>query len=278
MLKRIWLFHVIVLIFSLLQPAWGEDVAGSRDHPLVSRMPNFFIDGYTSNFNATSIPLPGEKLETKEGQLTSITYEIEDDRTPPSELQIVRNYIQALTARGAKLIFEGEHGEYGAGKVATIQYVEGGREVWVVVQAYADGQSYRLGVLEIGEMQQEVEEGDLAGQLLNKGQVTVKIKFDTGRSDIRPESEAVLGEIAEMMAAHPSLKLRIEGHTDNQGQPWANLTLSMARAQSVAQALHKRGVQAERLAAAGFGQAQPIADNGTEAGRAENRRVTLVKL
>jgi OOP family OmpA-OmpF porin len=278
MLKRTLFFHVVMVLLFFLQPVWGQDVEGSRDHSLVTRMPGFVISGYESSFNATPIPLPGEKLETKEGQLTSIVYDIEEDRTPPSELQIVRNYTQILTARGAKLIFDGVHGEVGGGPTATLQYFEGGREVWVVVNAYGGGSSYWLRVLEIGDMQQEVEGGDLAAQLLKKGQVTVKINFDTGRADIRPESETVLNEIVKMMAGQSALKLRIEGHTDNQGQPWANLTLSMARAQSVAAALHKRGVQAERLAAAGFGQAQPIADNSTEAGRAENRRVTLVKL
>ncbi len=97
-------------------------------------------------------------------------------------------------------------------------------------------------------------------------------------SAIRPESFAVLEEITEMLKSDPPLKLRIEGHTDDQGQSWANLELSMQRARSVALAIHEKGIAAERLAVSGFGQSKPVADNTTEKGRAENRRVTLVKL
>jgi outer membrane protein OmpA-like peptidoglycan-associated protein len=73
------------------------------------------------------------------------------------------------------------------------------------------------------------------------------------------------------------LKLRVEGHTDNQGSAAANQSLSEKRAQAVVAWLSAHDVPAGRLTAKGLGQAQPVADNSTEDGRAKNRRVELVK-
>ena len=277
-LKKTVVFLVLAWILIVNHVFAEEDVGGGHDHPLVSRMKDFYIAEYKSNHNEVVIPLPDGKLDRKEGFLTYIAYEINEEKTSPSELQIVRNYIRALSTRGAKVVLDGYNDEFATGRTATIEYHERGKEIWIVVNAYADGQSYRLWVLEIQDMQQEVENGSLADQLQTAGQVTVKVSFDTGRADIRLESFAVLEEITEMLRSDPSLKLRIEGHTDDQGLPWANLELSLQRARSVARALHEKGIAAERLAVSGFGQAKPIADNETEEGRAENRRVTLVKL
>ncbi|HEY8714481.1 MAG TPA: OmpA family protein [Candidatus Acidoferrum sp.] len=73
------------------------------------------------------------------------------------------------------------------------------------------------------------------------------------------------------------LKLKVEGHTDNQGNAAANQALSERRAQAVVAWLTAHGVQASRLSAEGLGQTKPVADNGSEEGRAKNRRVELVK-
>jgi OOP family OmpA-OmpF porin len=84
-------------------------------------------------------------------------------------------------------------------------------------------------------------------------------------------------QIAIMMKAAPTLKLHVEGHTDNVGDAASNKRLSEARAKSVMDAIVQAGVAAERLEAAGFGQERPVADNRSEEGRARNRRVELVK-
>jgi outer membrane protein OmpA-like peptidoglycan-associated protein len=80
------------------------------------------------------------------------------------------------------------------------------------------------------------------------------------------------------MEQNPDLKLRVEGHTDNQGGAAANQALSEKRAQAVVSWLTSHGVTAIRLKAQGFGQTKPVADNGTEEGRAKNRRVELAKI
>ena len=73
------------------------------------------------------------------------------------------------------------------------------------------------------------------------------------------------------------MRLAVEGHTDNAGTPAHNQQLSEARAHTVAATLTAQGIAADRLQPAGFGQTKPLADNATEAGRAQNRRVELVK-
>lgn len=80
------------------------------------------------------------------------------------------------------------------------------------------------------------------------------------------------------MQGEPALKLRVEGHTDSTGDTAHNRKLSLARAQSVVQAITAKQIAAERLSAVGKGPDVPLADNATEEGKAKNRRVELVRV
>jgi OOP family OmpA-OmpF porin len=102
-----------------------------------------------------------------------------------------------------------------------------------------------------------------------------RIEFMSGSSSLTGESREQVQNIAAIMRAYPSVHVTVGGHTDNQGDAAANLELSTARAEAVADALKKAGGPADRVHAQGFGDSRPIADNSTEAGRARNRRVTL---
>lgn len=108
--------------------------------------------------------------------------------------------------------------------------------------------------------------------------VTQGILFDTGSDRIRPESTPTLNEITAMLRQHPDLRLAIEGHTDNVGQPAANQALSEKRAGAVKDYLVKQGIDAARLQPKGFGDSRPLAGNDTAEGRQTNRRVELTKL
>ena len=109
--------------------------------------------------------------------------------------------------------------------------------------------------------------------------VTHGILFDTGSATIRPESTPTLTDIGRTLQQHPTLRLRIEGHTDNTGTPEGNQSLSQQRAESVrAFLMSEYGVSADRLEAIGMGQTVPAVSNDTEEGRQTNRRVELVQL
>jgi outer membrane protein OmpA-like peptidoglycan-associated protein len=101
------------------------------------------------------------------------------------------------------------------------------------------------------------------------------ITFDTGKANIKPNFNAVLDDIANVMVKYPETKIEVQGHTDNVGNNADNLRLSELRAQSVRSALSSRGVSSSRITAIGFGESMPVASNDTTSGREANRRVEI---
>ncbi|NLF53153.1 MAG: OmpA family protein [Thauera phenolivorans] len=106
--------------------------------------------------------------------------------------------------------------------------------------------------------------------------VPVADGFAPGKAEVRPALQRRLDILATALAAEREVAVLVVGHTDSQGSEMYNLQLSIARAEAVAEQLRGRGVALERLAADGRGEAEPIADNGSEAGRAQNRRIELL--
>jgi outer membrane protein OmpA-like peptidoglycan-associated protein len=101
------------------------------------------------------------------------------------------------------------------------------------------------------------------------------VNFDTGKSSITKDSEAVLDKIVDILNEYPDAKFSVDGHTDSVGRASSNKRLSEARALSVKEYLVGHGVDEFRLSSKGYGEDQPIADNKTKAGRAQNRRVEI---
>ncbi len=99
------------------------------------------------------------------------------------------------------------------------------------------------------------------------------VQFELGKATLKPESDNVLNQIANIMKKYPDYKISIEGHTDNTGSADVNQKLSEARAKSCYDYLASKGVPTSRMSYKGFGQTRPIADNGTYSGRTLNRRV-----
>ena len=118
----------------------------------------------------------------------------------------------------------------------------------------------------------------VAESLQRTGQVQLYITFRTGSADLDIGAAPVLTQVRDALLADPALRLRLIGHTDSTGPPAVNLPLSQRRAESVRQWLVASGIDAERLAAEGRGPNEPIADNGSEAGRSLNRRVQAARL
>lgn len=109
------------------------------------------------------------------------------------------------------------------------------------------------------------------------GKVALHVNFATDSTRIEPASKPQVDQVLQLLESDPTLQLSIDGHTDNTGDAQHNHALSEGRAKSVVDELVARGIDAARLQAQGYGDSRPVADNGTEAGRAENRRVELVK-
>jgi outer membrane protein OmpA-like peptidoglycan-associated protein len=114
--------------------------------------------------------------------------------------------------------------------------------------------------------------GDTSKPLPQSFQLT-DLNFESGSAT--PTSVKPVDDLAAMLQAYPSARIRVAGHTDAMGDPAANRALSAARANSIKDMLVARGIAADRIQVVGEGQAAPIAPNENEQGRAENRRTEI---
>ena len=154
-----------------------------------------------------------------------------------------------------------------------------GKETWVDVNSGAT--YYILWIVEKEAMKQEVvaDAAAMGNDIRSTGHVSVYgIYFDTGKSTIKPESDAAISEIAKLLKNDGALKVYVVGHTDNVGSFDSNMKLSKDRAEAVVKALTgKHGIAATRLKPYGLASLAPVTSNDTEDGKAKNRRVELVR-
>jgi outer membrane protein OmpA-like peptidoglycan-associated protein len=276
-------FLLAVAVVGLLAPpASGfaqQDEEGCKDHPTLSRFPGYYISACEAHDFSTHEFTVSEGSEKKvEGRHWKISYWLKDGAKGASPVQLSRNYANALASRGGARLFEDIDAN---GGTATMRLPAGNKNVWVEVSVSNRGEAYALTIVEEAGMDQQVEftAMELASALREKGSVALNgILFDTGKATIKPESDALLAQVGELLKSDAALRLEIRGHTDNVGAKTANLKLSEDRAAAVKASLVKTfGIAADRLTTTGFGDARPVADNGTEEGRAKNRRVELAK-
>jgi outer membrane protein OmpA-like peptidoglycan-associated protein len=266
-------FALAILAAANYSLAQETDAEGCKDHPLFTRMKNFYIRSCEKNFDAVEFTVADSKTETVEGDKTVIDYSLKEGIDPPSALQIIRNYGNAVKSLGGTQLYQ----DAGGTGSATFKLVKNNREIWVSITTYNSNTLIQLTILEKGEMVQEITADAMYNALNKDGFMALYINFDTGKFDIKPDSMAIIDQIAALMKAHADLKISIEGHTDNVGTPASNKTLSEQRAKSVMNAVVQKGIAAGQLSAVGWGQDKPIADNRSEDGRAKNRRVEIVK-
>ena len=295
-------------------PALAQDVAGSRDHPLLSRFPGAVIRAYDhKEFDSFRLPVGRATANdefagtrTIEGETTWIAYEIPKDR---STVEVFRSYRDALSEAGFEILWqcqeEAECGNwFGHTYLTSLEpkvyqgevvdedgerflaaHRSGSREHWVALFVYPalvkDFHIARLRIVEAETMAEglvTVDAAAMASEIDRSGHVALYgIHFAINSSTLEPASEATLAEIARLLANEPALRIYVVGHTDNTGTFEHNRTLSEQRARAVVQALESRhGVAAGRLQAIGVGPVAPVASNESEEGRAENRRVEIV--
>ena len=155
------------------------------------------------------------------------------------------------------------------------------REIWVeAYQIYDDHENYWVTIVERKALPMTASvlpAAELKKALDATGHVALYLNFDTDQATLKPDAQTSIAQVISLLSQNPDLKLSVEGHTDNAGTAAHNQTLSEARARTVVATLTAQGIAADRLASAGFGQTKPLADNATEAGKAKNRRVELVK-
>ena len=255
------------------KPATHEEQL--KGHPSVPGFPGFALTAEEHHdFGAHEFPTGVDEEKRVEGKTWDLHYDAQEGARQPSALEIVRNYKNAFEKKGGSVVFAREDGGSATFKLPTAT-----GELWVDLDARDNGW-FILDIVETAAMQQKVELSatEMAEALKASGHLALHgILFDTGKADIKAVSQPVLDEITKLLKQDNSLKLGIEGHTDNVGMAPANLELSRKRAEAVKAALTKSGIDQSRLSAEGFGSNKPVADNPTAVGRAKNRRVELVK-
>ncbi len=268
MKKRMFL----LLLCSLLAAgtlAAQQDISGSSDHPLFTRMPGFYIGEYQAQpFDAYQFnSAPG--APRVEGRVTTIRYWARSETPPPGALAICRNYANAAKLAGGVIL--NDNGR----NMVTVKIVRDGKEAWAEISC--DNNRYSLVIAEKQVLEQVVTAGDMQAAFDKQGFIALDIHFDTGKAVIRPESQQIIDQIVTLLKGNPKLHISVEGHTDNVGTAESNQKLSEARAAAVVEAILKQGIPTGSLSSVGFGQTRPVANNQTEEGRAKNRRVELVR-
>lgn len=138
------------------------------------------------------------------------------------------------------------------------------------IGAYMDAQERKLREETAGTGVDVIRDGDNLLLRMPSG-----ITFAFNRSDVQPQFQPTLNDVASVLSQYPKTYIDVYGHTDSDGSDAYNQTLSERRAQAVADYLVRQGVQSARIATRGFGETQPIASNATEEGKAANRRVEI---
>jgi outer membrane protein OmpA-like peptidoglycan-associated protein len=273
-MKTLTLFLAFFIFCSM---SLAQDAKGSQDHPLFNRMPGYRIAKYDNmefNIYKDFRNEKGKKVNV-EGHYYFFNYLTKKGAEAASGPQVLRNYMNAVKNAGGSVVYE-----EGCCNVY-LKLEKDNRITWVRVKAYKDAGSYQVWIIEEAEMEQDifVDATSMLSDINSQGRVALYgIYFDFDKSEIKPESDPTLKEIAKLLSENPKLKLYVVGHTDNVGDFSYNMKLSQSRAKAVVDALVKDyGISVKRLTAKGVGPLSPVSTNKTEEGKKLNRRVELVE-
>lgn len=211
----------------------------------------------------------------------------------------LKSYDDAITKVGGVKIFDGKVSQQELdrikddakyfGEEGSIDYWNESVKVYVIrrengddiyIQLYGNTATGAIQILQKAPFEQTIsiiKSDEIKKALDATGKVVLHINFDTDKASLKPDGKTAVDEITTVLKNDSNLKLAINGYTDNSGNDAHNIQLSKDRATAVLNAIATSGIDKSRLSAEGFGSKTPIADNGSEEGRAQNRRVELVK-
>lgn len=300
MLRR-KLFHprtvTAIFLLSTMIITTPVAIAQNEGHPLITPFEGSVIEGQeVKEFDEQQLVIGkvqedgSVKTVKLEGKVTKIDYRDPDNR---SSLERIRNYEEAFKKAGFEIKFSCSKQECGPEiQIETIGYYPPERyltaflkrkegNVWVGVFV-AEGPWTKIRVVEEKPMETgmvKITADLIKTNILKDGHMAVYgIYFDTGKSEIKPESTETIKEIASLLQKNSSLQIYVVGHTDNVGKLKDNMELSQRRAEAVVNELiTKYKIPSNNLQAEGVGPLSPVSTNDTEEGKELNRRVEIVK-
>lgn len=250
------------------------------------------------NFDVCFFPINGI-MSPIEGKLYKVNVSAEQGEEF-SQRYFEKSIEEYLLSMGAVKIFDGkitqdEYDRYNKqdpnkGGEGDIGYTDEQIKFYVIrtknegniyIQFSANNASGKLNILQEEALKQtitKVTSDEIVKDLTEKGKSILYINFDLNKSNITNDGKEVVKQISEALKKDPTLKISIEGHTDNTGNAAHNKKLSNDRANAVMNILETLGINKSRLSAKGFGAERPLVANDNEDNKAKNRRVELVKV
>ena len=244
------------------------------DYRLLGHMPNYAAGTPEKKaFDELGFAVRGEEEVTEipaQGVKYVVAYSLKPGAEAASDAEIQENYRAALGLLGAGMLYTDP-------RTTVARLEQNGQTIWVRV--YSQDSEIEVRAIEEKPFPATLPPpaAALKSALDKDGRVALSIGFDGARAALKPEAAKTVAEIVKLLKENPTLKLSIEGHTDDIGPRPANEKLSRDRAAAVLDAIAAGGIARARLSSAGHGPAKPLADNGTSEGRAKNRRLELVK-
>jgi outer membrane protein OmpA-like peptidoglycan-associated protein len=251
------------------------------------------------SFDMLFFPMNGVMTQMEGKVWKSNIVKAKDSEEDWSSPYFLKSYDDVITSVGGVKIFDGIVSREELDRIkeqATYFGEEGSIDYWnapvktylirraggddIYIQISGNSSSGKLQILQKASLKQTItflKSDQIQKDLNDKGKAVLHINFDTDKATLKADGREAVAEIAKALTDDKALKITINGYTDNTGDEQHNLDLSKQRAKTVKTELEKSGIDSNRLVSEGFGQNNPIADNNSDEGKAQNRRVELVK-
>jgi len=269
----------LILIAAARCFADSADSDDVKDPPGLPRFPGYVISGGVSRESGSQDFNDGQGgTTTRDGAEWELNYSIKDGARVPGTADLFKFFEAAFKKKGGSVVFKKVDAASAEGVLK--MPLRGKAERWLRLTINNDAQQMIVHVIDDKGYAPHAEftAAELAHAIERDGRVGLHgIVFEPGKDTIKSDSDPVFAELNQLFLSDDNLNLVIEGHTDNVGNSKANLALSKKRAEAVRRRLIDRGIEASRLKSAGFGDAKPTTTNDTDEGKAQNRRVELVK-